>query len=184
MTEFYDLLSEFTYDGEGKVAWPEHLHEFLAFLEDAEEFDEVEVNVLLSITLHECPQRWCPNLPHNCMHSFKNFNDLIKSVFHHFDPEPLDKKLLKQRKTSHESPMDFWQRFHVIQFEASKNQMKFQYLWDIFEYCLHKSLCPKIKSKFKPLSTYFSDGAAQSQASIVVVTSDCPPSPHQTTPPL
>jgi len=42
MEEFYDLLSEFTYDGEGEVAWPENLHDFLSFVEDVEEFDQVK----------------------------------------------------------------------------------------------------------------------------------------------
>ena len=49
-------MSEFTYNGEGEVAWLEYLHNFLAVLEDADEFDEVEVNLLLSHTLSESPQ--------------------------------------------------------------------------------------------------------------------------------
>lgn len=181
--EFYDLLSKFTYNGEGEVAWHEYLHDFLAFLEDVDEFDEVEVSKLLSHTLRKSPQQWCRNLPHDYMHSLKQLCDLIESTFHHFDPKPLDKKLIKQWKDLHKSPMDFWQRFRVLRFEASKNQMKFQYLWDRFEYYLHKSLYPKINLKFKPHSAYFGDGVAQSQANIVVVTGDCLPSPHQTSPP-
>ena len=55
MKEFYDLLSELTYDDEGMLAWPEHLNDFLAFLEDVEKLDEVEVNILLSTTLCESP---------------------------------------------------------------------------------------------------------------------------------
>lgn len=97
MREFYDLLSDFTYDGEGEVAWPEYLQDFLAFLEDADEFYEEYVNLLLSHTLHESPQRWCHNLHRGRVHSLEQFCDLIESTFHHFDPEPLDKKLFKQQ---------------------------------------------------------------------------------------
>jgi len=54
--DFFYLFSEFTYDGEGEVAWPEYLHNFFAFLEDADEFYEEEVNLLFSHTLHESSQ--------------------------------------------------------------------------------------------------------------------------------
>lgn len=62
--------------------------------------------------------------------------------------------------------------------------MKFQYLMDRFKYCLVQSIHPKKKFKLKPCSSYFGDETAQSQIDMVTVTSDCPPSPHQTTPPL
>lgn len=58
--------------------------------------------------------------------------------------------------------------------------MKFQYLMEKFEYCLTKSVNPKKKLNFKPWSAYFSDGAAQSQTEMVIVTSDYPLSSHQT----
>jgi len=45
----------------------------------------------------------------------------MESVFHHFDPEVLDKKLLKQWKVSHESPMEFSEHFHLFMFEAPKS---------------------------------------------------------------
>lgn len=84
------------------------------------------------------------------MHSFKQFSDLIEFVFHHFDPKPLNKKMLKQWKASHESPMDFWNHFHLLMFEVLKGHIKFQYLMDRFEYCCHKSTCPKVKKNFNP----------------------------------
>jgi len=59
------------------------------------------------------------------MHSFKQFNELIESVFHHFDIEVFDKKILKQWKAMHESPMDFSESFCLFMFEAPKSQMKF-----------------------------------------------------------
>jgi len=70
--------------------------------------------------LHESPQRCCCSLPPGNMHSLEQLCDLIESNFHDFDPEPLDKKLLKQRKTPQESPTNFWERFHVLHFEAPK----------------------------------------------------------------
>lgn len=134
--------------------------------------------MLLATTLCESPQRWCHNLPHNCVHSFNYFCDLIESIFHLFDPEALDQKMLKQWKALHEKPMCFWQHFHLLQFEAPKNKMKFQYLMDKFEYFLSKSLCPKMKMKFKPHLAYFGDGVAKSQAETIIVASDYLPSPH------
>lgn len=41
------------YDSEGEVSWTKYLHEFLAFLEDQDEFDEVEVILMLSHTLRD-----------------------------------------------------------------------------------------------------------------------------------
>ena len=84
------------------------------------------------------------------------------SFFHHFDPKPLDQKMLQQWKALHELPMEFWECFHVLQFQAPKSQMKFPYLWDRFEYCLNNSVNPKKKFEPKPCLAYFSDGAAQS----------------------
>jgi len=118
------------------------------------------------------------------VHSLDQFCDLIESTFHHFDPEPLNKKLIQQWKAPHESPMEFWYCFRVLQFQAPKSQMKFQCLMDKFDYYLTKFVNPKRKFKPKPHSTYFGDGATQSQTNMVIVTSDCPSSPHQTAPPL
>jgi len=70
--------------------------------------------------------------------------------------------MLKQRKTLQESPMDFLDHFHLLQFEALKSQMKFQYLMDIFEYFLIKYVNPKMNLNFKPRSTYFTDEVVQS----------------------
>lgn len=59
MREFDDLLSEFMYDGEGRVAWPKYLEDVYAFHEDANEFHAEEVSVLLSYTIYKSPLRWC-----------------------------------------------------------------------------------------------------------------------------
>ena len=134
-----------------------------------EDFNETDVCSLLTHTLRNHPSQWFGTLPHNFVHSFKQFSDLIKSGFRHFDPEVLDKKLLKQWKVSHESPMEFSECFRLFMFEAPKSQMKFQYLMDRFEYFLIKSSNPKKKFKLKPHSEYFSDGVAQSQTDTVDV---------------
>lgn len=91
--EFYDHLWELVYDGEGDVAWPKHLDDFHAFIENFEGFDEVEVSMLLAHTLREYTLLWCHEMPPNCVHSFKKFNDLIENVFHHFYLEAIDKKM-------------------------------------------------------------------------------------------
>lgn len=61
--------------------------------------------------------------------------------------------------------------------------MQFQYLIDRYEFCLIKFFNPENNFKLKPCSAYFGDGAMQSWTNMVVVTSDCPPSSHQTAPP-
>lgn len=62
--------------------------------------------------------------------------------------------------------------------------MKFSYLWDQFMYFLKKYARPKKKLEIKPRSTFFSDGAAQSHVDVVIVSTDCLPSPHSIAPPL
>lgn len=52
----FNLLSEFMYDGEDKVAWPEYLEDFSVFLENVNEFYAEEVSLLLSYTLRETLQ--------------------------------------------------------------------------------------------------------------------------------
>jgi len=98
-----------------------------------EDFNEIEVYSLLANTLRDHPSKWCGTLPHNSMHSFNQFSDLIKYVFHHFDPEVLDKKLLKQWKALYESTMEFSEHCYLFIFEALKIQMKFQYVMDRFK---------------------------------------------------
>jgi len=66
------------------------------------------------------------------MHSLEHSCDLIEDTFHCFDLEHLDQKPLQQWKAPHELPMDFWQSFCDLQFQAPKIQMKFPYLWDRF----------------------------------------------------
>lgn len=105
--EFWDEFSKITYDGEGELAWPEHLDYFHVLMENTEGFNETKVYTLLAHTLRDYPFLWCSILPHNSLHSFKQFNDLIESIFHHFYFEALDKKMLKQWKAPHESLEDF-----------------------------------------------------------------------------
>lgn len=91
--------------------------------------------------------------------------------------------MLQQWKAPHESLEEFLGCFHLLIFEALNSHMKFQYHMDRFEYCLHKSIYPNEKKKFKTRSWYFGDGVAQSQADTVAITSDCLHSPHQIDPP-
>jgi len=67
-------------------------------MEGMEDFNETEFCLLLAHTLRDHPSQWCGTLPHNSVHSFKQFNDLIEFFFHHFDPEVLDKKIVKTMK--------------------------------------------------------------------------------------
>lgn len=108
------------YDGEGKVAWPEHLDDFHVLMEGMEDFNETKVCSLLAHTLRDHPLQWCGTLPHNSVHSFKQFSNLIEYVFHHFDSKVLDKKLFKQQKALHKSPVEFSKHFHLFMFEAPK----------------------------------------------------------------
>jgi len=106
--EFFDDLSEIAYDSEGEVAWTKHLYDFLAFMDNVEGFNEIEVCILLAHTLRQYPLLLCCMLPPNCMHSFTQFSDLMESGFHDFDPKSIDKKMLKQWYAPHASLIDFW----------------------------------------------------------------------------
>lgn len=104
---FY-LLSTHTYDGEGEVAKPGHLHKFLSMIHEEDEFSDKQVSLLLAYTLCESPFRWVLSLLADTMHSFEHFCDLIEDIFYHFDPNHLDRKLLQQWRAPHESIIDFW----------------------------------------------------------------------------
>lgn len=112
--EFFDLLSRYTYDGEGKVAWPVFVHDFLAMLDEDDGCSNKHNSMLLAYTLHESPLQWSCSLPTDNVHSLEHFCDLIEDIFHHFDPKHVDHKLLQQQKAPHESPDDFWQCFRVF----------------------------------------------------------------------
>jgi len=171
------------YDGEGELAWPVFLLDFLAMLDEEDGCSDKHASLLLAYTLHKSPHQWLCNLLADSMHSLEQFRDLIEDTFHHYDSNHLDHKLLQQQKAPHKSPMDFWQCFHDLQFRALKSQMKFPYLWDRFKFYLNKSFHPKKKFEPKPHSAYFRDGVVQSQTDMVTVTSDCLWSPHQIAPP-
>ena len=156
-------MSTYTYDGEGEVAWPTFLHDFLAMLYEEDRYFDKQASLLFAYTLRESPHQWLCSLPADRVHSLEHFCDLIEDTFYHFDRDHLDQKLLQQRKVPHESTMDFWQCFRDLQFQALKSQMKIFYLWGRFEYCVKKSSLPKNKFEIKPRSTFFSDGAAQTQ---------------------
>lgn len=51
--KFFDLLFEFTYDGEGEVAWLVFLHDFLAMLDEEVGCSDEQTSLLLAHTLRE-----------------------------------------------------------------------------------------------------------------------------------
>ena len=119
--KLFNLFSTRTYDGEGEVAWPKHLHNFLSMIHEEDEFSDEQINLMLAYTLRESPFHWVLSLPANTMHSFEHFCDLIEDMFYHFYPDHLDWKLSQQRRAPHESVIDFWQPFHDLQFQAPKS---------------------------------------------------------------
>ena len=96
MGEFFDLFSTYMYDGEGKVAWPVFLHDFLAMLDEEDGYYDEHASLLLAYTLCESPHRWLCSLPTDNVHSLEHFCDLNVDTFYHFDPKHLDQKLLEQ----------------------------------------------------------------------------------------
>lgn len=181
--KLFNLSSTHTYDDEGEVPWPEHLHNFLSMIYEEDEFTHEQVGLLLAFTVRESPFRWVINLLTDIVHSCEHFCDLIEDEFHHFDADHLDQKMLQKWRASHESVIDFWLRFHDLWFQAPKSQMKFAYLWDRFEYCLKKFSHPKRKLDVKPRSTFFTDGTMQSHVGSSTVSTDFPPPFHSTVPP-
>jgi len=69
--EFFDLLFEFTYDGEGEVAWPVLLQDFFSMLNKEDGCSDEEDSLLLAYAFRESPQQWCFNLLDNNVHSLK-----------------------------------------------------------------------------------------------------------------
>jgi len=120
-----NILSTHTYDGEGKLDWPRILHNFLSIIYEEDEFTNEQVGLLLAFTLRESPFHWVLSLLANTVHSCEHIYDLIEDMFHHFDPDHLDIKLLQQQRAPHEFIIDFWQRFCDLQFQAPTSQMMF-----------------------------------------------------------
>lgn len=73
MREFFDLLSRYTYDGEGKVAWTVFYHDFLAILDDEDGFSDKQASMFLAYTFHESPLWWLCSLLANNMNSLEHF---------------------------------------------------------------------------------------------------------------
>ena len=88
--KIFDLLSTHMYDGDGKVAWPEHAPNFFSMIHEEDEFSNEHASLLLAYTLRESPFRWVLSLPVDTVHSFEHFCDLIEDTFYHFDPDHLD----------------------------------------------------------------------------------------------
>lgn len=73
--------------------------------------------------------------------------------------------------------------FRNLAYRFPEDESDWEFLDGRFEYLLYISENMQFLKSFEPRSTYSCDGAAQSHAGTIAVTSDCPPSPHQTTPP-
>jgi len=81
---------------------------------EEDEFSDEHASLLLAYTLRKSPFRWVLSLLADTMHSFEHFYDLIEDRFYHFDLDYLDRKLLQQWRDSHESVVDFLQRFREL----------------------------------------------------------------------
>ena len=53
--EFFEYFSTYMYDGEGEVAWPEYLHDFLSILHEEDGCSDKQAILLLAYTLRESP---------------------------------------------------------------------------------------------------------------------------------
>ena len=88
--KLFDPLSTHMYDGEGEVAWLEHLYNFPFMIYEEDEFSDEKADLLLACTLRESPFYWVLSLPTNIVHSFEHFCDIIEDTFYHFDQEYFD----------------------------------------------------------------------------------------------
>ena len=88
--KIFNLFSTHTYDGEGKVANHEHLHNFISMIYEENKFTNEQESLLLAFALHESPFHWMLNLLAEIVHSFDHFYDLIQDMFYHFDLDHLD----------------------------------------------------------------------------------------------
>lgn len=117
---------------------------------------------------------WCATLPENSIHSLTHLVAEIDRAFNHFNYKALNKEILELGKGPDESIEQFYTRFCNIAYRFPQDDIDWEFLDGRFEYLLHI---------YEPRSAHFGDGATQSQAGTVAVTSDCLPSPHQIAPP-
>jgi len=105
------------YDGDGEVAWPEHLHNFPSMIHEEDEISDQHASFFPSYTLRESPFCWVLSLSVDTMHSFAQFCDLIEDTFYHFDLDHLDQKLLQQRRARMNPLLIFGSTFVTCSFE-------------------------------------------------------------------
>ena len=92
-------------------------------------------------------------------------------------------EIVELRKELNESVEQFYTHFSNLEYRFLKDEIDWEFLDGIFEYLLYTSKNPQFLKSSEPRSAHFGDGTVQSQANIVAITSDYPPSPHHTTPP-
>ncbi len=117
---------------------------------------------------------WCATIPEKYIHSLSHLVAEIDHAFNHFDHQALNKEIMKLRKALDESIEQFYMHFCNLAYRFLEDDIDWEFLVGRFEYFLDVS---------KPCSTHFNNGATQSQEDIILVTSDCPLSPHQIDPP-
>lgn len=77
--KLFDLLSTHTYDGEGKVALPKHLHNLPSMIHEEDEFSDEQASLLLAYTLRKSPFCWVLRLPADIVNSLSTSVILLKT---------------------------------------------------------------------------------------------------------
>ena len=125
------------------------------------------------------PIHLCATLLEKYIHSLAHLVIEIDSAFNHFDCEALNKEILKLWKAPNESVEQFHKRFCNLAYWFPEDGIYWEFLDGRFEYLLYISENPQFLKSLESCS-YSNGGTVQSRAGIVAVTSDYPPSPHQT----
>lgn len=183
LEKLLDNLSLKKFDGGGYVALVRHAVRIVGSCERHGFFEEYMSCVLFIYTLRGNPMHWCATLPKKSIHSLAQLVAEIDRAFNHFDCKALNQEILKLRKEPDESVEQFHTCFCNLACQFPEDDIDWEFLDRRFEYLLYISKNLQFLKSLESRS-YFGDGIVKSRAGTVTVTRNCPPSPHQTTPPL
>lgn len=135
-----------------------------------ENFEYYMTCMLFAYMIRGHSLHWCSMLLENSIDSLPH---LVTEI-----------EILKLRKAPDESIEQFHTLFCNLTWRFPKDEIDCEFLDGRFKYLIYISENMQFLESFEPYSTYFSDGAPQSQVDTVAVTSVCLPFPHKIAPPL
>jgi len=97
---FWNLLSQNTFEGEGRTTWERNSLVFSNLCQNLEYCEEYMICKLFAFTLHGHPLQWLTTLPKKSIHSFGHFVLELSHAFHNFDYQAINNKKSQVTKNS------------------------------------------------------------------------------------